>query len=204
MLMRRKANFRPPKKVIIILCDKTEKGYFRNFKNSKERDEGAPTIRLFSGKGKDPIGLIRDAKYIKENEYEGAIIEKFYCVYDVDETPEKALKSSEEESKKIGVIPCVSNPCLELWYLLHYIYSTANLCSYDELKEKLLDCIPDYEKNRNYWNSLHLLQSKAISNAKQLEKHHSKEGTDSSIRSCNPSTKVYELVEYLNEVFEFE
>ena len=157
-------------------------------------------IRIHKEAGKDPITIIKTAKYLKESLYEGAIIEKIYCVYDVDSTPEKSLKLSEDMAGKNSLITCVSNPCFEIWFLLHFKYSTSNFCSYDKVRDELLKHIPEYAKNKDVFEKLQPNQQNAIANAKRLKKYHNDLGTDSSIRRCDPSTQVYELVEYLNNM----
>jgi hypothetical protein len=203
MLLGRKVNRRPPKKVVIILNQgsETEPNYFKNFKSEKERESSIAVIKVVSGKGKDPISLVNDAKYMKHVEYKNVPIERLYCVYDVDNTSEKELKSSEKEANENGILTCVSNPCFELWFLLHFRYTTANFSSYDALKDHLLGCIPGYKKEKDAYDILKPKQQVAISHARQLRKYHSEAGNDSSVRGCNPSTQVYELVEYLNKVF---
>ena len=79
----------------------------------------------------------------------------------------------------------VSNPCVELWFLLHY-QNVENEISSDECLRKLLIHSPQYEKGALTEDEKQTLvenTSEAIERAKRLEEYK------------NPSTLVYRLIE---------
>ena len=79
----------------------------------------------------------------------------------------------------------VSNPCVELWFLLHY-QNVENEISSDECLRKLLIHSPQYEKGALTEDEKQTLvenMSEAIERAKRLEEYK------------NPSTTVYRLIE---------
>ncbi|WP_348305145.1 RloB family protein [Methanothrix sp.] len=195
--MPRKSNFRDPKKVVILVCQgaETEPVYFNNFR----KKECEIAIHIHREAGKDPIKIINTAKYLKNDQYEGALIERIFCIYDVDNTLERTLRKCEKIANENGLKTCVSNPCFEIWFLLHFFYSTKNYNSYDEVKEALIRYIPEYAKNRDIFSQLQPNQQKAIANAKLLEEHHRNVREDPSICGCNPSTQVVHIIEYLNK-----
>lgn len=197
VLLSRKTNFRDPKKVVILVCQgaETEPIYFNNFR----KKEFEVAIHIHREAGKDPIKIIQTAKYLKNDQYEGAFIERIFCIYDVDNTLEITLKKSEKMANELGLKTCVSNPCFEIWYLLHFLYSTRYYNSYDEIKEDLIRYIPEYAKNKDIFSQLQPNQQKAIANARRLEEHHRNIGEDPSICGCNPSTQVFYIIEYLNK-----
>jgi len=83
-----------------------------------------------------------------------------------------------------------SNPCFELWYLLHFQNQTANLTS-EECVSKLKNYNNSYKKgalDEKLKSKLADNKGKAISIAKRLAEF------------CNPSTTVYKLVEELEEI----
>jgi hypothetical protein len=187
---KRKGNFRKQNKAILIIAEKTEKIYFENFKKLKR----GVNVEIRKDSGSDPITLIKFSNRIKE-EYD---VDRVYCVYDVDSTDEGALIEAQNLASEFGISTCISNPCFEIWFLLHFQYSTASLDSYSDVKRELLKYLADYDKNKNVYDKLQLLQAKAIRHAKQLEEHHKQECI-TSIRRCNPSTQIYVIVDYLNK-----
>lgn len=197
MLLRRKTNYRDPKKVVILVCQgaETEPIYFNNFRK-KDCDIA---IHIHRDAGKDPIAITKTAKYLKNDQYKGAVIERIFCIYDVDNTPETVLKKSYKISIDNGLETCISNPCFEIWYLLHFLYSTSRYNSYDDVNMDLINHVHGYAKNKDIFNLLLPNQQKAIANAKRLEKHHKDVNDDPSICGSNPSTQIFIIVEYLNQ-----
>ena len=79
----------------------------------------------------------------------------------------------------------VSNPCVELWFLLHYQNLDVETSS-EECLRKLLTHAPQYEKGALTEREKQVLvenMEAAIARAKRLEKYQ------------NPSTLVYRLIE---------
>lgn len=58
--------------------------------------------------------------------------------------------------------------------------------------------IPDYEKNKDYFDVLKPLQSTAIQRAKTRADQLQNQNIELISRQSNPLTTVWELVEYLN------
>ena len=79
----------------------------------------------------------------------------------------------------------VSNPCVELWFLLHY-QNIENETSSEECLRKLLTHSPQYEKGTLTDSEKQVLienMPEAVERAKKLEEYK------------NPSTLVYRLIE---------
>jgi hypothetical protein len=190
-----RAKKRKQRDIVIIVCQgkQTEPNYFKHFKNDSN------FVLHIKKRAEDPVSLVKYAKYLKEVEFDIGPKDRVYCVYDVDNTSDEALNIAKKNASQYGISSCISNPCFELWYLLHFIYSTSCLDSYDDVKNELLKYISYYEKNKDVFERLISKQSCAIENAKKLEKHHTREEIK-SIRRRNPSTHVYDVVEYLNKL----
>ncbi|MFR2536027.1 MAG: RloB domain-containing protein, partial [Faecalibacterium sp.] len=58
--------------------------------------------------------------------------------------------------------------------------------------------LPDYEKNKDYFDALKPLQAVAVQRAKTRSEQIRNQGTEPISRQSNPLATVYELVEYLN------
>ena len=130
---------------------------------------------------------------------------------------ERAYKKTKdyEKERKTVINLGISNPCFEVWYLLHYIYTTANLKDYGAVKNKLVKETPlrDYEKNKCINILLHDKTHEAIKNSVKLKDHHESLGRifmnfkeNSSILNVkdiiegNPYTNVWELIKYIEDL----
>jgi hypothetical protein len=194
---RRGGNRRPQKNLIIIVSQggQTEPKYFDHFK----KKDGNFVLKIQPTSGLDPISLMRHARNLKKEVYDFGRNDRIYCVYDVDCSPEKQLVDAQGIASKNNIKICVSNPCFEIWYLLHYKYTTSSLNSYNDVRRELLRYISDYDKNKDVFGGLQPLQPKAISHAKLLEQQHKRDEIE-SIRGQKPSTQIYALIEYLNKL----
>lgn len=108
--------------------------------------------------------------------------DRTFLMYDLD------VPSVLERLKKIPAATLLcSNPCIELWLLLHYADQNTQLTS-KECVEKLCKNVPTYRKGKiEKCMDLHLLQhvTEAVARAKKMNPYN------------NPSTTVYELIDAL-------
>ena len=196
---RRKVRTTPAKPVIIVVCDgaKTEPIYFNNFKS---RDKLFHVKVVHGGKNYHDL--------IKKGLHECSGVESacdVWCVSDVDVDPNtpynessknQQLKEFEEQARKHRFQIVLSNPCFELWYLLHFGYSTSKLPTYKSVEQKLSANLINYSKTKNYFNELSGTLDDAITNAKKLRKHHESIGVnDFACVATNPYTDVWRLIE---------
>jgi hypothetical protein len=111
--------------------------------------------------------------------------DRTFLIYDYD-VPEIA-----DKLKKIGKVDLIfSNPCFELWYLLHCQNQTAELTT-DECVSKLMNHIQNYRKgilDNRLKDKLSDHKNDALSRAKSLP------------GLTNPSTNVYRLIEELDRI----
>lgn len=93
-----------------------------------------------------------------------------------------------------------SNPSFELWFLLHFVNQQTEVEDCQALIRLLKQPgrLPDYEKNKDYFDGLKPLQSTAIQRAKARAEQVRNQDTELISRQSNPLTTVWELVEYLN------
>ena len=172
---KRDARTRKVKRVLLIAAEgssknKTEKSYFHNFQND------LVTVRFVSGDETDPVHL---ATRLKNEAQEMELQEDDFaaCIVDADFTVEKNIQLSRAEAilKKVRNTRAeliVSNPCFEIWYLCHFVYSTRQFNNPREVLDELRKYIVGYEKNQNvYPGYLQDKTNKAIENAKKMEKH---------------------------------
>lgn len=200
-LNRKKAK-RSSYNMILIVCEgeKTEPNYFSELIDDLRLNTANIKIVGNNG-GSAPISIVDFAltEYKKEKEYD-----RVYCVFDKDQHEsydnaiDKIKRAKLSKGHKIQAITSV--PCFEFWLLLHYKSTTkqfgmksGSICA--SVISDLEKHIPSYAKgDRDIYKITKTKIETAIENSKKVEKHCKSVGTDM------PSTKVYELVEYLRKL----
>lgn len=189
---------RKSKRVVLVAYEgenKTEKNYLSNF-SGRDKDY---IIKPVPGNETDPINLVRQTiQKVKDLSLDLSEDDKAYCVFDTDTKPEKniQIESAIKLAKDNAIIPIVSAPCVELWFLLHYEYTTAVINSNDVI-ERLKKHYPKYEKNCNIYSEIKDRVDIAIKNSKKLEKYQKQNNKKLQTVDANPYTEMYKLVEEL-------
>ena len=102
--------------------------------------------------------------------------DEVWCVFDSDNSTndsiQRAMKSAGDKIKI-----CLSNPCFELWYLIHFDYFDKKISTKD-LLSKLETHLKNYDKTKDYFDTLFSKRDAAIKNAKKLNAKHEKTGTE--------------------------
>lgn len=206
----------------------TEIDYFKNFNQKYVNVDVKPLDRYSVGKNKsrktDPLNLVEKAIDYVENKYD--INEKdgdrIWCLMDIDlnynnpnpidsriQEIQKAFTRSEDFRKRstIKINLGLSNPCFELWYLLHFKYTTANMKDYDSVKKRLEKDTPlsEYEKNKSVYSQIHDNTLTAIKNSEKLRNHYKfynnileiNHTTINEFVKSNPITNIDILVGYI-------
>lgn len=225
--LRKKRKLNP---TILIICEgkDTETIYFENFNSKYTKVDVRIADRNSKGKNKgratDPENLVKKAIEILNKDYD--IDEKdgdrVWCVFDVDinYNNNNAIQSKIDEINKAKILSDknnirlgISNPCFELWYLLHFEYTTANLKDYNDVKQRLDKYIQNYDKNKNVYDEIKPFLKDAIARFKKLKQHHESLGkilpnaesdylkiTGENIVKSNPYTNVSDLIEYMESL----
>lgn len=189
---------REPKKKILIAVEgknKTEKNYFNNFENGNR----SYNITYARGNNTDPLNLvkmlIKEMKLMQLNDNDLA-----YCVFDIDMdlNRNKLILEAISLAKKNNINVITSTPCIELWFLLHYAYTTANIDN-DSAIKRLKCYFPKYEKNFNIFPHIIEYLPLALDRAKKLEKYQLSNKRKIGTVEANPCTEIYKLVEVLLE-----
>lgn len=153
-----------------------------------------PIIKTFIKKGTDALELVKYAEtQINKYNINFSAGEQVWCVLDVDDKTDEQLQNAFIDAGKHNIKMALSNPSFELWYLLHFIFTTAffNNC---QLISDLKKHIPNYVKNRSIFDKIKDITAAALRNAELLELHHIRNTTVLPSRNSNPSTMVYKLV----------
>jgi hypothetical protein len=124
--LKRRVATRQPRKTLLIFCEgqKTEPEYLDALKRQPSvRDVAAVDLRVETGHGgsvpKTLVSMAIDARRRAIDE-EGEI-DEFWCVFDV-EWPRNHpdLKDAVEQARQGGIELEISNPCFEVWLILHF------------------------------------------------------------------------------------
>lgn len=194
----RRTPFRDPKPVILIVCEGavTEPEYFDGLR----RDCRNPRvhIRLEPARGA-PEALVRTAKRLKraaEKEAkreadENVVFDAVWCVCDVDE--HVGLDKAQAAAQGEGIRMAISNPCFELWLLLHF-HDDPGPQHRRHLQQRLRQQLPDYDK-RVRFDAYKPGYEEAVRRAERLDRR----ATDRGEPGGNPTTGVYLLTESIRE-----
>lgn len=178
-----------------------EVNYFQDFKHFLAAQDAKVNVDNYwkQTKGKAPWQVIEHAISFKNSE---KISEKdadqIWCVFDVDsflkqdkESFAKALKKAKENNINVAW----SNPCFELWPMLHFELIETAISAQDyqkKLKVFFKEIGVDYQKNcYGLFGKLFGKQAAAITRAKKISKENN--------LKINPSTTVFRLVEELRK-----
>ncbi len=190
---RGRGGSRAKKPVLLIICEgETEKLYFKELKS--EVRLASINIVIPKTKERDPLNLVNYARKISnENGYSIKDSDNVWIVFDMDDT--KRVKKAIHEANKSKYNMALSIPSIELWYLLHYQYTTSIMDNM-EVKSQLKRHLPNYKKT-DPGVPLILCEKRgmALKNANKLLKHHSGDNHDLYSEEANPVTHVFKLVE---------
>ncbi|HWD80960.1 MAG TPA: RloB family protein, partial [Kribbella sp.] len=135
-----------------------------------------------------PMKLVERAVARKKRDTE---IDEYWCVFDV-EWPQnhphldRALRLADSE----GVNVAVTNPCFELWLILHFQHQTAFL---DNRRAEALSAQLDGRHGKRIDGAKYMpLRGDACSRAVALAAQHQRDGT--VFPNNNPSSNMYELL----------
>ncbi len=192
--MSRRVNLREPKSILVIVSEgeKTEKNYFSNY---RKRGCGLK-IETPNTSKTDPIGLVAFARrQIKKHGLEPDRDDEVWCVFDVDQNEDNIMEAV-EMARESNIKIALSNPCFEIWFLLHFELRQTRL-SCDDTIDVLKGYVPDYSKDEDIFYEILDEREKAISHAKKLNEIHQERNNELYSPGSNPSTQVFKLVEYI-------
>jgi hypothetical protein len=154
----------------------TEPGYFNGLRQATRN----PAVRVcVKKKGIDPTSLVDHAAAIRELDPDA--FDEIWCVIDVDQfnLPDAIAVASNR-----GVRLAISNPCFEIWLLLHCADCTAPVGNPAEAVRRLKRHIPGYSKQELRFETFAPGVAEAIERARGLGPH-----GEEHLR--NPSTGVW-------------
>jgi len=174
---------------IAIVCEgrKTEDIYFNGIR--KEFRLATARLRVV-GLGADPLWVVEEAKTFRMD------YDYTWAVFDVEAAgahaiPHARLNQAVEEAARAGIRCAISNPCFELWLLLHFRSQTAYLNN-EAARAKIRQCGCGYDAKGFDFAKVWPRHQQAMQNATKLDARQRSTGVDLAER--NPWTNVHELV----------
>ena len=194
---------------------KNKKGEVKNLKNFiKNIPKNKKTIKLtiFHHKS-DPTSIVEFAKEIKNNHKN---INRIYCVFDYvfksEKENHKKYKNTISQKNNLGKINIEiieSIPSYEFWLLTHIKdYSDKSFSNNNEVLREINNTMSlknnnkkfDYKKNETESLKKEFVIKenidKAIRTCEKLDKNHK----ENESKEANPSSKIYELMTYINNL----
>lgn len=190
---RRHPVFQRRKSFCIFTEGMTEQLYFEDF--------NLPTLRVkcVGLGGGNARHLLRDAlRQMRQSKFSG--FDYYFLVFDCDENSQEELRQVVEEAEHRQIRWCFSNPCFEIWYLLHFTYRDTPVTAADLKRHLLPERIPCYTETMSGLREL--LKDKteaALKNTLRLLPLPNRRAWRNSLCQTNPATNVDELVKLLLE-----
>jgi hypothetical protein len=171
----------------------TEEQYLKHYHRRNRRRVNVE-IHEFHG---TPMALVKraiDAKKKNERAQKrggGRSHDEVWCVFDVDEHHD--LKQAATLAREHGIHVAISNPCIELWFLLHFEPQTAFIDRHD-VQEKAREHTKCRKAlSESALGDLEANYADAKSRAQDLDDKHRGDGTE--FPENNPSSGVWKLVD---------
>lgn len=190
----RREPFRDPRPLMLIVCEgeKTEPQYFRQFALNHENSR----VRIELGdKSGAPMTLVKAAKAYKSAAEKAArrerdqnlVYDSVWCVFDIDEHPHVHEAREMADANQIRL--AISNPCFELWLVLH-LRESPGMKHRHVMQSLLKTLIPDYDEAVDFKHFAPGYE-RAVERARKLD------SLAEQIREPgrNPTTNVYKLTE---------
>jgi len=187
--LRRRTAIRPERKTVVVFCEgeASEPDYINALKRLPHvRNNTSVSIEIVTDPAV-PMTLVRWAiDRAREDE-----VDECWCVFDV-EWPQNHpnLKQAISLAKEHGIRLAVSNPCFELWLILHFENRTAfiNTCDAERRSRKL-----DGRTGKRIEADRYMpLRGVAAQHAAALASRHERNGT--LFPRDNPSSSVHDLL----------
>ena len=197
--LKRRVGVRKPRRTILIFCEgvRTEPEYLEALKRQPwVRESAAVDLQVHNGQGESvPSTLVSMAIDARNRSVEiDGEIDEFWCVFDV-EWPKNhpALRDTVEQARQNGIELAISNPCFELWLILHFQNQTGWL---DNTQARKLRRNLDHSQDKGLDAVRYMpLVTEAARRAAELDERH--EGNDTQFPHNNPSSGMHRLISHI-------
>jgi hypothetical protein len=186
---------RKDKSVYLIITEgknKTETLYLSHFQE-QGKDYRIQFVKAGNNTDAESLYKILTAKW-EENELSEEKGDKGFIVLDIDNDPLKAQKVQKiiHDNRYPAIEFIVSNPTFEIWFLLHFKYTTRQYENGEAVIKDLKKYIERYAKNGDYFDELQGGLKQALKYAQRLETHHGDKPWPAV--ECNPRTDMGNVI----------
>ncbi|WP_329065531.1 RloB family protein [Streptomyces sp. NBC_01429] len=179
---RRRGPVRRSARTMLIVCGskETERQYLQGLRDHLRNPAVSVVVR---GKACSPTQLVAYARGQRDLNPGG--YDEVWCVFDVDDYIDVA--DAALAARRQGIRIAVSNPCFELWLLLHFTDHRAHIGT-KKLLPLMEKHVPGYDKTRIDFRKYRDEMVRAAERAQGLEPTGEEHGR-------NPSTGVWRLTD---------
>ena len=192
----RRSAFLDPKPTILVVSEGevTEPEYIHGLQRACRNPR--VTVKVAKEHGV-PKTLVKTAKQYKEEAKARATQEKddnlaydsVWCIFDIDEHPD--VGEAKVTARDNGIDVAISNPCIELWLLLHFS-DNPGMQDRATIKKKLRKHVPKYDKHVDY-ATYSAGYPQAVTRAAKMDQ----DAEEAREPHRNPTTGVYRLTELI-------
>ncbi len=198
--LRRRHPHRDPKLKLVVVCEgrKTEPTYLNKF--VREHGNNLVKLDIIPGIG-TPVTVVNRAVELRkklERDIRDAkdSFEKYvqvWGVFDFDQHPDipRAKSTARDNNVKLGI----SNPCFELWAVLHFREQDAPIECH-ALQADLMQLMPGYNRGSSKTFDYELM-APTYETAKERAQWNGRRREEERNAGGNPSTDVYKLLELI-------
>ena len=184
--------------VIYLVCEgeETEIRYFKYFRTRNSRIDIIPV----TSKQKSALGLVCKAeKTLGDKDFFPDLGDKLWCVFDCDANTNDDLIKAKAMAKQKGYEIAFSNPCIEIWFLFHFLLPGSPLLNCEAVIDMLEKKTPlnNYKKSQDVFKVLQPFLNNALSRAEKRRSKLDKDHIEKLSRESNPFTSIDVLVRYL-------
>ena len=192
----RRPAFLDPKPTILVVSEGevTEPEYLHGLRRACRnprvtievaREHGVPRTLVDFAKQYKEQAEIKAAREGDDN----LAYDSVWCVFDIDEHPR--VGEAKEMARDNGIHLAISNPCFELWLLLHF-RENPGMQDRAKMKDMLTKHVSEYDKHVDY-ATYAAGYPQAVLRAKRMDESAEEAGEPGR----NPTTCVYKLTELI-------
>ena len=181
---RRRPASRAPRTRLLVVCGakRTEPDYLTGLVRAARNPATVVKVVVRARDPKDVVGYARKYRESAADDFD-----QVWCVLDVDEF---SFVDALAGARKDGTHLAISNPCFELWLLLHHAEVNVSLDGAADVVTRLKRCVPGYDKAALCFADFAPGVPDAVRRAQILASGDTELGP-------NPSTGVWRLVELI-------
>lgn len=182
----------------------TEPRYFEGVRSALGAANGRKVAIVVKGTGKHTLDLLDFA--VEHCRYAPETFDHVWLVFDKDDFPAADFDAMERKCAELSdgsrtFHALWSNPCFELWPLLHLRYTTASMtaaeCQRALAQAMSKDLGVEYRKNLGgLFGMVDGQRAEALHRVQRLEAHHGELG-NAKPSAQNPATKVGEIFDVI-------